>query len=148
MGKFGSNKLKVNRLANRQSDLIRIASKPFRFSAEWDSNRLYIVCLKGPETRAQKRAEIKGGHPDQRHRGAENAQPFASWIPLFRAITMAQEGRGSPMEIIGARKPAPTKKLDGRAPSRIPSFLRASRVNKQRPHKNGGGGVAFGGGRR
>jgi hypothetical protein len=32
-----------NRLANRQAETIRIAPKPFRFSAEHDSNRLYFV---------------------------------------------------------------------------------------------------------
>ncbi len=32
-----------NRLANRQTETIRIAPKPFKFSAKCDSNRLYIV---------------------------------------------------------------------------------------------------------
>ena len=42
------NKLKVNRLANRQSDFIRITPNPFRFSAKYDSNRSYIVCSEAP----------------------------------------------------------------------------------------------------
>jgi hypothetical protein len=37
------NKLKVNRLANRQSESIKFASKPFIFSAENGSNHLYIA---------------------------------------------------------------------------------------------------------
>jgi hypothetical protein len=55
MGKISQNKLKVNRLANRRSESIRIALNPFRFSAEYDSNRLYIGCFEEPETRAQKK---------------------------------------------------------------------------------------------
>ena len=42
------NKLKVNRLANRQSDFIRITPNPFRFSTKYDSNRLYIAHSQAP----------------------------------------------------------------------------------------------------
>jgi hypothetical protein len=42
---MSQNKLKVNRLANRQRRFIGIAPKPFSFSAETGSNRLYIGCF-------------------------------------------------------------------------------------------------------
>jgi hypothetical protein len=43
-----------NRLANRQSDSIRIAPKPFRFSGESSSNRLYIAYSWASEIAGQK----------------------------------------------------------------------------------------------
>jgi hypothetical protein len=46
-----------NRLANRQSDSIRIAPKPFRFSAETSSNRLYIAYSWASEIAAQETAK-------------------------------------------------------------------------------------------
>jgi hypothetical protein len=54
MENLSQNKLKVNRLANRQSDSIRIASNSFRFSAKYVSNRLYIVRFKVPDLPSEK----------------------------------------------------------------------------------------------
>jgi hypothetical protein len=50
-----------NRLANRQSDSIRIAPKPFRFSDEDDSNRLYIVCFEASKLEPQKVCKLGPG---------------------------------------------------------------------------------------
>jgi hypothetical protein len=54
MKNIGQNKLKVNRLANRQSDSRRNEPNSFRFSAKYDSNRSYIAHLKGPELGPEK----------------------------------------------------------------------------------------------